>query len=151
MILNNFCGNSSFTGSEGLIIASNRSGTCFSSCLASSIYFSTTKICFSLVQLPFCVPGHRRLFSPTHFWTLQYRKVSFLSNGESLYPHLRCGLFSQLRPTGRRLWYLLTIRLAVIQSAGSPTSPKGIWKWWSRRLPSSASPTAFKSLPGTLC
>ena len=25
---------------------------------------------------------------PTPFWALQYRKVSFLANGESLYPHL---------------------------------------------------------------
>ena len=29
---------------------------------------------------------------PTHLRTLQYRKVSFLANGESLYPHLGCGL-----------------------------------------------------------
>ena len=28
---------------------------------------------------------------PTHFQTLQYRKVSFLANGESLYLHLWCG------------------------------------------------------------
>ena len=35
--------NSSFTGSVGLIIASSRSGTSFSSCLASSISFSITK------------------------------------------------------------------------------------------------------------
>ena len=31
----------------------------------------------------------------THFWTLQYRKVSFLANGESLCPHLWCGLIMQ--------------------------------------------------------
>ena len=43
VILNNFCRNSSFTGSVGLIIDSSRSGTCFSSCLASSIYFSLRK------------------------------------------------------------------------------------------------------------
>ena len=28
---------------------------------------------------------------PTHFWTLQYRKVSFLANGGSRYPHLWWG------------------------------------------------------------
>ena len=35
--------NSPFTGSVGRIIDSSRSGTCFSSCLASSIYFSIRK------------------------------------------------------------------------------------------------------------
>ena len=47
-ILNKFCRNSSFTGSVGLIIASSRSGTSFSSRLASSIYFSITKKCIFL-------------------------------------------------------------------------------------------------------
>ena len=43
IILNNFCRNSTFTGSVGFIIDSSRSGTCFSSCLTSSIYFSIRK------------------------------------------------------------------------------------------------------------
>ena len=43
-----FLRNSSFTGSVGLIIASSRSGTSFSSCLASSIYFPITKKCLFL-------------------------------------------------------------------------------------------------------
>ena len=41
--------------------------------------------------LSFCVPARGRPPFPIHFWTLQYRKVSFLANGESLYPHLWCG------------------------------------------------------------
>ena len=43
IILNNFCRNSAFTGSVGRIIASSRSGTCFSSCLTSSKHFSIRK------------------------------------------------------------------------------------------------------------
>ena len=46
VILNKCCRNSSFTKSLGLIIASSRSGTCFSSCLASSIYFYITNNMF---------------------------------------------------------------------------------------------------------
>ena len=38
IILHGFVRNSSFTGQVGLIIASSRSGMCFSSCKASSIY-----------------------------------------------------------------------------------------------------------------
>ena len=45
-IFNKISRNSSFTGSVGLIIASSRSGTCFSSCLTSSIYFSIRKSMF---------------------------------------------------------------------------------------------------------
>ena len=47
--------NSSFTRPGGLIIASSRSGTLFSSCLTSSTYFSMTKnVCF-LGTTSFCV------------------------------------------------------------------------------------------------
>ena len=53
VILNEIGCDSSFTGSVGLIIASSRSGTCFSSCLASSIYFFyNKKKSFSWGQLP---------------------------------------------------------------------------------------------------
>ena len=48
LILIKFCRNSSFTRRVGLIIASSRSGASFSSCLASSIYFSITKTCIFL-------------------------------------------------------------------------------------------------------
>ena len=47
-ILDKIGSNSSFTKSLGLIIDSSRSGTCFSSCLASSIDFSKTKKCLFL-------------------------------------------------------------------------------------------------------
>ena len=43
LILNKFGRNSSFTRQVGLIIASSRSGTCFSCCLTSSTHFSITK------------------------------------------------------------------------------------------------------------
>ena len=59
IILNNFCLNSSFTGSVGLIIASSRSGTCFSSCLTSSIIFCNTKYIFDMVLCFFCVGTHQ--------------------------------------------------------------------------------------------
>ena len=59
VILNNFCRNSSFTGSGGWIIDSSRSGSCFSSCLASSKYFSIRKTCLFDVFLFFCVSTHR--------------------------------------------------------------------------------------------
>ena len=60
IILNNFCRNSSFTKSLGVIIASSRSGTCFSSCLASSIYFSITKkVSFLYGFMFFCVGTHQ--------------------------------------------------------------------------------------------
>ena len=96
LLLHEFVRNSSFTRQVDLIIASSRSGTSFSSCLTSSIYFSITNNMFFLGTTPFYVsraaadyPGDTSVPSPpTHFWTLQYRKVSFLANGESLYPHL---------------------------------------------------------------
>ena len=73
MILNNFCRNSSFTGSVGLIIDSSRSGTCFSSCLASSKYFTIRKKClFAMVFCFFCVYTPVP-FPQICFWTLQYR------------------------------------------------------------------------------
>ena len=68
--------NSSFTGSVGLIIASSRSGTSFSSCLASSTYFSITKKLFFLwYNFPFVSSSPRCQPPPTHFQTLQYGKV----------------------------------------------------------------------------
>ena len=79
VILNKFCRNSSFMKQVGLIIASSRSGTSFSSWLASSTYFSITKKCVVLrynILFVSAPPGVHPL--PTHFWTLQYGKVSFL-------------------------------------------------------------------------
>ena len=56
------------------------------------MYFSIRKRCLFLrynfllvLQCPGCQP------LPTHFWTLQFGKISFLANGESLYPRLCCG------------------------------------------------------------
>ena len=46
IILNNFCRNYSFTRPGGWIIGSNRSGTCFSSCLTLSKYFSLNESMF---------------------------------------------------------------------------------------------------------
>ena len=50
IILHKFCRKSSFMRQVGLIIGSSRSGTSFSSCLASSLYFSilVTKTCLFL-------------------------------------------------------------------------------------------------------
>ena len=53
-----------------------------------NILFYNKTCCCSWVQLPFVSPCPGCQPPPTHFWTLQYRKVSFLANGESLYPHL---------------------------------------------------------------
>ena len=76
VILNKFGRNLSFTRPGGCIIDSSRSGTCFSSCLASSIYFSIRKKCLFLrVNLV----SHSAHIPPTHFQS---------PNGESLYPHL---------------------------------------------------------------
>ena len=79
VILDNFCRNSSFTGSVGLIIGSSRSGTCFSSCLASSIYFSIRKKCiFSSVQLPrtYCVHFLRPISRPCSMEKVSSRMVN---------------------------------------------------------------------------
>ena len=69
-ILNKIGRNPSFTRPGGWSIASSRSGTYFSSCLASSIYFSIRKSVFFLGTTSFCVCAHN---VQTHFWTLQYR------------------------------------------------------------------------------
>ena len=60
-ILNEFGRNSSFTKSLDLSIAPGRSGTCFSSCLASSTYFSIRKLFpFDMVfHVIVCVCSHR--------------------------------------------------------------------------------------------
>ena len=50
-ILNKNCRSSSFTRPVGLIIDSIRSGTCFSSCLVSSIFFHKKHVSFSSGQL----------------------------------------------------------------------------------------------------
>ena len=50
--------NSSFTGSVGLIIASSRSGTCFSSCLTSSKHFSCCCLAVSKVPSAICADCH---------------------------------------------------------------------------------------------
>ena len=66
-----------------------------SSGLTSAIYFSiaNTYVCELAV-----VPGDTLIpFPQTHFWTLQYRKVSSLANGELLYPNLCCGLKKDVR------------------------------------------------------
>ena len=47
---------------------------------------------FGCIFLDFGTLYPQRPPPETHFWTLQYRKVSFLANGKSLYPHLWCGL-----------------------------------------------------------
>ena len=60
-----FCRNSSFTGSVGLIIVPSRSGTCFSSCLVSSLYFSITKNVFFLGTTSFLCPGPL-VFTPSN-------------------------------------------------------------------------------------
>ena len=62
--LNKFGRNSSFTRQMGLIIASSRSGTCFSFCLASSTYFSITTKCLFLWYNLFVT---RLSTPPTHF------------------------------------------------------------------------------------
>ena len=56
-----FLRNWSFTGSVGLIIDSSRSGTCFSSCLRSSTYFSRKKktYVFYRVTVFLCSDTHR--------------------------------------------------------------------------------------------
>ena len=69
VILNNFCRNSSFTRPGSCIIDSSRSGTCFSSCLTSSIYFSIRKKCLFLKIL--CPDPQRP--SPSNSF-LEYRK-----------------------------------------------------------------------------
>ena len=60
LLLREFVRNSSFTRQVDLIIGSSRSGTCFSSCLASSTYFSITKkYVFYRVNMFLCPGTHR--------------------------------------------------------------------------------------------
>ena len=70
-ILNKIGRKSSFTRPGGWIIDFSRSETCFSSCLASSIFFFyKKKVSFFLRS---CVPTHNAHPPPTHSWTPQYR------------------------------------------------------------------------------
>ena len=73
VIWNKICHNSSFTRPAGLVIDSSRSGTCFSSCLASSKHVSITKKCLFDMILYFLCRSTPLPFPQIHFQILQYR------------------------------------------------------------------------------
>ena len=92
MILDEILRNFSFTRPNLFIIDSPGSGLVFWSCLTSSIYVSVKNVFFLRDNFFLYVPAHSHPPLSTDFWTLQYQKVFFLANGESLYPLLWCGL-----------------------------------------------------------
>ena len=74
-ILNIILHISSFTKKVGLMIASSRSGTFFSSCLTSSTHFSITKNMLLIGSTCFCVQGHTDSI-PSDPFLLRERRIA---------------------------------------------------------------------------